>query len=203
MKKGDEFMERDQVLEWIGRGEGQTVEFKESASTTTTRAAIKTLAAFGSQSQGGVVIFGVRDNGNLHPGFHLGRETSAQLSGSIKAVTVSMTTGEPLLPVIWTFSSPDLMVAQVLPEVHLGGPYLAFDCRWQRSGAATHLVRVDYRQLARAYQKHLKDDPDPIFGIGFCPDCGERDFTRSSHNEPDSVYYRIECNRCHWTDWTE
>ncbi|BDT97316.1 AlbA family DNA-binding domain-containing protein [Nocardia sputorum] len=194
-------MQLQEVLALIASGEGQTVEFKQT--TGTSEAATRTLAAFASQPQGGAVIFGVNSDGSPHRGFQLGLETSARLAGTIKAKTLSMTTGLPLAVQMFEFRTPDRLVACVPPGADTGGPYLADGFRWQRVGSSTNKVQIDYQHLARVYQQHLRDDSS-YFGIKFCPECGSQDFQTASQVAPhDVLIYIIRCKRCDWSDWSE
>ncbi|NHE67811.1 ATP-binding protein [Rhodococcus sp. D-46] len=198
-------MTKDELVALIAKGEGQTVEFKET--TGASKAATKTLAAFASQPQGGVVVFGVNDDGTSNNKFTVAATTSAQLAGSIRANTVSITTAQPLLPVIHTFKAPDLLAVEVLADAVRGGPYLAFGVRWQRVGASTHEVKMDYRQLARAYRQHLVDDEETAgnpFGLRFCPQCGNEKLQGRSvvDYDHDELFLIVECS-CGWVDWSQ
>ncbi|MEU2030727.1 ATP-binding protein [Nocardia amamiensis] len=202
-------MRKEEVLAFIESGEGQQVEFKETTSAV--KEATRTLAAFGSQPQGGVVIFGVKDDGTFHPSFRIGSDTSERLAGSIKANTLSMTTAQPLMPAIYAFTKPDLLVVEVSADMSSKGPYLAYGYRWQRAGASTHKVQMDYKQLARVYRHHLTDiDAEDrtaaaSFGLRFCPECGGQNFQGAEYVDRvhDEIYYIIRCAECEWTDWSQ
>lgn len=132
---------KSDVLQMLQQGEGQAAEFKET--TGATKEAIKTLAAFGSQATGGCVIFGVHDDGTPNKAFALGDSTGPRLAGSIKANTMSMVTGSPLIPDIFRFDEPSLLVVRVTARHAQDGPYVAYGYRYRRSGASTHKVEID------------------------------------------------------------
>lgn len=185
----------------LSAGEGQSTEFKQTISTTS--AAIRSLAAFASQPQGGTVVFGVNNDGTPCRAFTIGAETSAKLAAKIKAAVISMTTGQPLVPAIFAFPSPDRLAVLVPAGADADGPYLGFGRRWQRSGTATVEVTVNYQQLARLYQQQLVNDAGHL---KFCPQCGSSvrysSFTTAA---PDCVYYVTECTepQCGWMDASE
>jgi hypothetical protein len=55
------------------------------------------------------------------------------------------------------------------------------------------------------YKRVIRDDKDSVFGLGVCPKCGSGRLSRSSGEDPDrdKLYYFIECEDCHWTDWSQ
>jgi 5-methylcytosine-specific restriction endonuclease McrA len=61
------------------------------------------------------------------------------------------------------------------------------------------------RAVVDTYERVIRDDKDPIFGLGFCPKCGSGRLNRSSGEDPnrDKFYYFIECEDCHWSDWSQ
>lgn len=194
-------MDEAALQQLLSAGEGQSTEFKETTSTAT--AAIRSLAAFASQPEGGTVVFGVNNNGTPHRAFTIGAETSAKLATKIKAAVISMTTGHSLAPAMYVFRSPDRLVVHVPAGADAHGPYLGFGLRWKRSGTATVRVDVNYRQLAQIYQRHLVSDAGHL---NFCPQCGadvkHSSFTTSA---PDCLYYVTECTdpQCGWMDASE
>jgi hypothetical protein len=190
-------MTKQEALALVTRGEGQTIEFKETPGQI--NRAIKTLAAFASQQNGGSVLIGFRDDGTPVPGFQLPQNAAERIAEKIKENTISMVTAEPLLPQIHTFTDPEFAVIHVGPGREEDGPYLAFGRRWKRVGRSTHEVQMNYRQLARAYSQHLWDSTsDEALPYRFCRHCGSQRLNRSqaldySH---DRLYYIIECE-----DW--
>lgn len=197
-------MNRDEVKALMAGGEGQTVEFK--ASTTQTKQAIKTLAAFASQPGGGIVLIGVNDDGSPSRQFTIGRQTQEQFAQDVKENTASLTTGLALTPEIYVLREPDVLVARVTTSHCQDGPFVAFGARWVRSGSTTNQVKMDYVRLARMFQEHLYDDEsqDPL-PYRFCERCGSEDLRRGSTTDyvHDRVYFMIRCGRCGWGDWTE
>ncbi len=188
----------------IAQGEGQHVEFKET--TGTLKAAIKTLAAFASQPGGGYVFIGVKDDGRPNKGFQLGARTVEEVAAEIKSKTLSMVSAEPLLPRLWAFENPALLVLEVVRDSYKGGPYLAHGARWQRSGKSTHRIDMDYVQLARAYQAHLWDDEsEEHLAFRFCERCGSKSLERGTYTDfnHDRLYHWIKCTDCSWGDWSE
>ncbi|MGN2638788.1 AlbA family DNA-binding domain-containing protein [Nocardia takedensis] len=71
-------MDEATLQQLLAEGEGQSTEFKETTSTAA--AAIRSLAAFASQPEGGTVVFGVKNDGTPHRAFNIGAETSAKSS---------------------------------------------------------------------------------------------------------------------------
>ena len=192
---------KTEVLARIAAGESQTTEFKES--TGQLRRAVETLAAFGSQPDGGIVIIGVNDAGQPRSGFQIGATTEEKVANEIRLNTLSMTTGHPLAPRIYRFEDPLLLVIVVDPSSD--GPYLAYGKRFARSGKSTGAVDVDYRQLARAYQQHLYDDDGDYPGFRFCARCGSQRLRRVQYPDyaNDRLYFVVECEECRWGEWTE
>jgi predicted HTH transcriptional regulator len=191
-----------EVLRRIALGEGQSVEFKET--TGQIRAAVKTVAAFASQPDGGCVIIGINDDGTPNRMFQVGAKSQEQVAQTIKANTLSMVTALPLVPNIYRFEEPAMLVIDVRGLPGDDGPYLAYGERWKRSGATTNRVQMDYRQLARAYQQHLYDEDDHL-GYRFCGSCGSQRLDRNQvvDARQDRVYYTIQCKECGWGDWSE
>lgn len=192
------------VLRRIAKGEGQATEFKET--TGQLKPAIETLAAFASQHEGGWVVFGVHDDGTPNHRFVLGANTQEKVAQAIRANTLSMTTARPLLPALYAFRDPDLLVAVAPAGADRDGPYLAYGKRWRRSGATTNKVDIDYRQLARVYQETLLDwDLDDPLPFRFCEQCGSQRLDRQDLHDwaHDRVYYTIRCADCSWGTSTE
>jgi hypothetical protein len=190
------------VLSRIAMGEGQNTEFKET--TGQIRAAVKTAAAFASQPDGGLVIIGVNDNGTPNRRFQIGANTLESVAQTFKANTLSMVTAVPLIPKIYRFEDPTMLVIAVDADTSTQGPFLAYGERWARSGATTNRVTIDYRQLARAYQQHLYDEEDAL-GYRFCAECGSQKLERGQINDwrHDRVYFAIRCQECGWGDASE
>jgi hypothetical protein len=115
-----------------------------------------------------------------------------------------MVTAQPLVPSIYRFENPTMLVIEVRSNAYNDGPYLAYGERWARSGATTNRVDMDYRQLARAYQRHLYDDTDHL-GYRFCAHCGSQRLERGQVTDwqHDRVYYTIVCKECGWGDCSE
>jgi hypothetical protein len=61
------------------------------------------------------------------------------------------------------------------------------------------------RAVVDTYKRVIRDDKDPVFGLGLCPKCGSARLNRSSGEDPnhDKFYYFIECQDCHWSDWSQ
>jgi predicted HTH transcriptional regulator len=197
-------MKLTEALARIARGEGQHDEFKESRNQLPQ--AIRTLAAFGSQADGGVVYIGITDAGEPRKGFAIANNLPEKLAGAIKENTVSMITGEPLYPDIHTFSSPTFVAIEVTPTQAARGPFLAHGRRWERVGKSTHEVKINYRQLARAYRDALYDpEATESLGYRFCPICGEQRLTRTEVTDRgyDMTIEIVKCSTCSWSDWSE
>lgn len=63
------------------------------------------------------------------------------------------------------------------------------------------LAQVLQHRLLEIAEDHLgREDP---FGVVVCPRCGSRDLRRSSASNDDRTILMIDCNACHWRDWTE
>lgn len=183
-------------------GEGQNIEFKET--TGQIRPAVRTAAAFASQPDGGIIIFGINDNGTFNRRFQIGKNTQTDVAQAVKANTLSMVTAQPLVPRIHQFDDPVMLVVEVDAALSADGPYLAYGERWRRSGASTNRVNIDYKQLARAYNHHLYDEDDHM-GYRFCPTCGNDRLERGQYvdRQHDRLYYVIKCDACGWSDWSE
>ena len=201
-------MRAEEVMSLVTAGEGQEVEFKET--TGQSQAAIRTLAAFASQRSGGTVIFGVNDDGTINRSFSIAANAQERLSGLIRSKTLSMVTAQPVVPELYVFRDPDLLVAHISPgyaDEH--GQFLADGYRWRRAGSTTVKVLMDYKQLARAYRQHLYDEDAARqghpFPIRFCEECGsqELDFTSMEDSARDELYFVVRCRECGWGDWTQ
>jgi 5-methylcytosine-specific restriction endonuclease McrA len=61
------------------------------------------------------------------------------------------------------------------------------------------------RAVVDTYKRVIRDDKDHIFGLGLCPQCGSGRLNRSSGEDPNrgKLYYFIECEDCHWSDWSQ
>jgi hypothetical protein len=60
------------------------------------------------------------------------------------------------------------------------------------------------RAVVDTYKRMIGDDKDPIFGLGRCPKCGSGHLNRSGGEDPRlGHYYFIECEDCHWSDWSQ
>lgn len=61
------------------------------------------------------------------------------------------------------------------------------------------------KSIVGKYQEIIYEgnDPDYVFGISYCPNCGEKDFSGSSATLHDDTYYTLKCNVCGWSDWTQ
>jgi predicted HTH transcriptional regulator len=197
-------MRLTEALTRIAEGEGQHDEFKESPSQLPK--AIRTLAAFASQSGGGVVFIGVTDAGEPLKGFTIADNLPEKLAATIKENTVSMISGEPLYPDIYAFTAPAVVVIEVPPSQVARGPFLAYGRRWERVGKSTHEVKINYRQLARAYRDALYDpEATESLGYRFCPMCGEQRLTRAvaTDHRYDMTIEIVKCSACSWSDWSE
>jgi len=197
-------MELTEALTRIAKGEGQHDEFKESPSQLPK--AVRTLAAFASQADGGVVFIGITDAGDPLKGFAIANNLPEKLAAAIKENTVSMISGEPLYPDIYTFTTPMFVAIEVAPAQVARGPFLAHGRRWERVGKSTHEVKINYRQLARAYRDALYDPKaSESLGYRFCPMCGEQHLTRTESTDPgyDMTIEIIKCSSCSWSDWSE
>jgi predicted HTH transcriptional regulator len=195
-------MTEEEAKALIGSGEGQTIEFKERPAQL--RKGIKTLAAFASQADGGNLLIGVNDSGAISQ-FQRGANTEERWANDIKTNVISMTTGEPLLPEIHSFGQPGFSVISIAPH-QAGAPFIAYGRRFERVGKSTHEVKIDYRQLARAFNLHLVDEEssEPM-PFRFCEHCGSEKLKRSSAIDfaHDRQYFFIECQECDWSDWSE
>jgi len=197
-------MRKTEALTQIGAGEGQHTEFKESRAEFSK--AIRTLAAFGGQAGGGVVFIGITDAGEPRKGFAIANNLPEKLAGTIKDNTVSMTSGEPLYPDIHTFSAPTFVAIEVTQAQVEQGPFVAYGRRWERVGKSTHEVKINYRQLAKAYQDALYDPgAKESLGYRFCPKCGEERLIHTQASDPghDMTIDIIACSACSWRDWSE
>lgn len=195
-------MTESEIRDAITAGEGQTIEFKQSLGLL--KAVTKTLTAFADQPEGGTVLFGVTNTGSIQP-VSVGVNTLENLAGDIKRATLSMTTAIPLLPDI-TWEAGIGVIAVTVPAGVTDGPFLARGRRYKRVGRSTHEVKMDYRQLALAYQRHLYDDAaTETLGYRFCPQCGNELLTHARHDDPghDRSYEIVSCTQCQWSDWTE
>lgn len=198
----DQPLTEGEALALIREGEGQTVEFKERPGQL--RVAIKTLAAFASQAEGGYLFIGIRDDGELTR-FQRANNAEEQWANEIKANAISMTTGEPLLPDIYSFGQPGFSVIEVRPSQG-DTPYIAYGRRFERVGKSTHEVKIGFRQLARAFQLHLIDEEsnEPL-PFRFCEKCGSENLARWSaiDYQHDEAFHFIECQDCSWSEWTQ
>jgi hypothetical protein len=60
------------------------------------------------------------------------------------------------------------------------------------------------RAVVDTYKRVITDEKDPKFGLGRCPKCGSGHLNRSSGEDPRlGYYYFIECEDCHWSDWSQ
>lgn len=194
----------DDVRALISAGEGQTVEFKETPGQLPK--GIRTLVAFANQPQGGTLVFGVRDADSRIVHLQLARNKVEQMAEKIKQNALSMTTAEPLLAEIHAFPTLGVVAVHVPAGMDASGPFMAFGRRYRRVGCSTHEVRMDYRQLARAYQLHLvgPESREPL-PYRFCQACGSEHLQRrwAIDYAHDEAYYFIECESCGWSDWSQ
>ena len=180
-------MRTTEALARIAAGEGQHDEFKESRNQLPK--AIQTLAAFGGQAGGGAVFIGITDTGEPTKGFAVANNLPEKLAGTIKENTVSMLSGEPLYPDIYAFANPAFVAIEVTQDQVARGPFLAFGRRWERVGKLTHEVKINYRQLAKAYRDALYDpEARESLGYRFCPQCGEERLEAYSGDGPRPRY---------------
>jgi hypothetical protein len=204
VKRHTDGMRLTDALTRIAKGEGQHDEFKESPSQLPK--GIRTLAAFASQAGGGVVFIGITDAGEPRKGFTIANNLPEKLAATIKENTVSMISGEPLYPDIYTFTAPTFVAIEVPPAQVARGPFLAHGRRWERVGKSTHEVKINYRQLARAYRDALYDPKvTESLGYRFCPMCGEQCLTRTEATDRvnDMTIEIVKCSSCSWSDWSE
>ena len=106
-------MRIDDLFEVILAGEGQTVEFKESLSSSAKREAIQTMVAF-ANAQGGRVFFGVR-NDTTAKGIQVGNDTQERLAKLVHDHTY------PLLPFViddpFMYGGKTVLSVEVPPDV--------------------------------------------------------------------------------------
>jgi DNA-directed RNA polymerase subunit RPC12/RpoP len=191
------------VQQLIARGEGQEIEFKRSLSQK--RPGIETLSAFAAQPQGGTVLFGVEDDGSIQP-IQIGARTLENLANEIAQNTISMTSAQPLHVEIHA-TAGGVIAVRISPDAITESPYLAYGKRFRRSGRTTQRITVPYRRLVQLYNELLHGDPEdtgPLTEL-FCPECGSENLRRSSVSDAkhDEVYFTIECEECHWSNWTQ
>lgn len=189
-------MTSNEATEHISSGEGQNIEFKESLAPN--KKILATLAAFGSQSNGGMVFIGVKDNGTIRK-FDIGKNTIENLANDIKRNVLSLTTAKPLLPEIHFFEKQGFLAIWVTPDQSKAGPYIAFGDIYTRSGKATLKKDMDYPALAKAFRKHLYEDNEvypPKFR--FCPECGSKNIEHKGSVIDGDLYANVKCSTCGW-----
>ncbi len=193
-------MTNDQVIKLLKLGETQYVEFKESLSSLPD--AIKTLSAFGNQKSGGLLFFGVRDDGTIKK-IEIGKNTIEQLANEIKRNTLSMKWAEPLIPEIHIVSDLAILLLIVSDKDVKRGPYFAYGYRYKRSGKSTHKVSVNYSIFTKFFNTHLHptDSNDlPELNYAFCPDCGSGEIVKSGTDIEGDLITSIYCKECEWRE---
>jgi predicted HTH transcriptional regulator len=195
-------MTKEEALKLIESGESQNTEFKTSLSEIND--AIKTLVAFGSQTEGGILLFGIKDDGTSQE-LCIGKETIEKLANDIKINTLSMITSKPLHPEIYVYKNPNLLAVVVGEKEAKNGPFLAFNKAYSRIGKSTHEVKIDYRSLAKAYKENLINDAgnslDEPPSYNFCPECGHVEFRKETYSFRHGTSVVIFCNKCDWSSY--
>lgn len=125
------------VLQDLGKGEGQTIEFKASCSEQND--AIKSLCAF-ANAVGGTVCLGVGDNGDvLGLAETMGRKTIENFANRIKTQT-----NPPMTPIIEVVDLKGKMVCFASISGHKAGElYFAFDRPMIRVGKTNQVMSPD------------------------------------------------------------
>jgi len=125
-------MSPEEVLVLISSGEGQSTEFKKSFAEQ--NAAIESLCAF-SHSRGGVVLFGVKDTGDV-VGVTIGQNTLEGFANEVR-----QNTSPPLAPEldVVLVDGKTIVIAEVgaSPQSQLR---YAFGRPFMRVGRSTHVM---------------------------------------------------------------
>lgn len=139
-------MDESQLLSKIGSGEGQHIEFKTSFAEQDE--AIRSLCAF-TQSEGGSVFFGVRDDGDI-VGVTIGRNTIESFAAKLQS-----STEPPLTPTIEQFDVGGKTIAVAsIGKGDEGIAYCAFNRPYIRVGKTNQVLSpVDVKKrLYKAFQ---------------------------------------------------
>jgi hypothetical protein len=139
-------MDKSQLLSKIESGEGQQTEFKTSFAEQDE--AIRSLCAF-TQSEGGSVFFGVRDEGDI-VGVTIGRNTIENFAAKLQSGTEP-----PLTPTIEQFEVGGKTIAAVsIGKGDEGIVYNAFNHPYIRVGKTNQVLSpVDVKKrLYKAFQ---------------------------------------------------
>jgi predicted HTH transcriptional regulator len=123
-------MTSDEVLNLIQQGESETLEFKLRLPDT--HSVAKQISAF-ANTQGGVLIIGVGDDGNITGVDNLKR-TYQVLEQAVKQITPAI----KLQPDTVSLNSKKVVIVKI--EKGNSSPYFAENQAFQRTGAATILL---------------------------------------------------------------
>ena len=142
-------MNEEQLLEIIGRKEGEALEFKSSEADPRRLAEI--VASFANHS-GGILLIGVDDDGRVS-GATIGRGTVENLAN-----TINDNTDPTIYPRITTptVDGKKIIAIEVAPSDQK--PHLAFGKPFKRSGNVTKLMsRNEYERLLLAKPENAFD----------------------------------------------
>jgi ATP-dependent DNA helicase RecG len=119
------------ILELIAKGEGQDIEFKSSLSER--KEILETICAF-SNSNGGTILVGVDDNGNL-VGIEMGKGVIEGLINEIKS-----SIEPPVIPQIETAEAHGKKVLVIRVSEGLNKPYLLKGIAFKRFGRTNQRI---------------------------------------------------------------
>ncbi|MFQ5652754.1 MAG: ATP-binding protein [bacterium] len=151
-------MDASEVQKLVIQGEGQQLEFKRSLAELET--AVRAVAAF-ANSNGGVVLLGVRDSGEI-VGVEVGEHTKERLSTAITDST------DPIVyPSIEIIAVEGKVVMAIKVEASQNRPHLCKGRAYKRVGATdVQLSRDEYERLLLARATAIYDR-QPLIGTHF------------------------------------
>ncbi|MFQ5627777.1 MAG: helix-turn-helix domain-containing protein [bacterium] len=158
-------MNATDIQKLVRQGEGQRLEFKRSLAELET--AVRAIAAF-ANSEGGVVLLGVRDSGEII-GIEVGGQTKVRLSTMITGVT------DPVIyPSVEIISVAEKTVIAIKVDVSENRPHLCKGRAYKRVGATdAQLSRDEYEKLLLARATAVYDR-QPISSARFADLSEER-----------------------------
>jgi ATP-dependent DNA helicase RecG len=135
----------DSLVELISRGESEELEFKRGIAERT--AAAKTICGMLNGTRGGIVIFGVRDDGSVI-GLDVGHETHDRLRGELSKLDPAVTLELETIPID---RDKSLIVIRVPGNTGL----YSYDGRhYSRFGASTSQMPESSYQAALLERHH-------------------------------------------------
>lgn len=131
-------MDLQELQRLVESGESETLEFKRSL--TEREAAAKTICAMLNSPQGGLVVFGVKNDGSIQ-GVEIGAETHDRIRGEIGRID------PPIVPALTTIPISDARAVLLLSVPGNTGVFRFLGRPYAQLGASTSLMpEMDYQR---------------------------------------------------------